>query len=247
MKTVSSVLAAFCSDYPEEWAKWLRLAQWSMRATPRPDRGNRSPYEMVCGLIPQGPIDALMAKLDRTRTLDPSSYVAGLVENLKHIHEAVGMRLSAELTARHSKNERDGELGTSLEVGDKVFLQRPPSGDKEKVSRRLQPRYYTQLFEIAKVLSPATVVLCDPNSKSTQLGFGQPVSVTRLVPYDLLSLEQPVDGTERLHLLIRTRDGSMAKAEVTHQSATGAVRLRMEDGTDKIVELQNEEYQWLGS
>ena len=144
--------------------------------------------------------------------------------------------------------EKTAETRTPLEVGDKVFLKRPPSSLAPGVSgtsKRLQSKLYTTLYEVKKVLSPNTVVLCNPDTGETDLGFGQPVSVERVVLHDLRSLETPVDSERPLRLEIN-QGGEWKAATLTHQSATGAVKVVFDGCADpEVLELQQEEYRWL--
>ena len=190
----------------------------------------------------------VLEKLDRTKVLDPNSYVAGLRDNLKAVTETVAEQLRADHATKSARAERKAGLHQSVEVGDKVFLQKPPSSlapGQSGASRRLQSKLYDQLFEVKKKLSATTVVLQDPDTGSTELGFGQPVNVQRLVPYDLRNLEAPVAGGP-LHLEVRT-DSGWERAELTHQSATGTVLLDFASrpALSGYYNLEAEEYRWL--
>eukprot|EP00959_Pyramimonas_sp_CCMP1952_P203681 4259427-Pyramimonas_sp.AAC.1 len=74
------------------------------------------------------------------------------------------------------------------------------------------------------MVSPQTAILCKPDTRETQLGFSQPVSTARLVPFDLMDLEQPVDSDRELCIELFT-GGQWKPARVVAQSATGALRL----------------------
>ena len=89
------------------------------------------------------------------------------------------------------------------------------------------------------------MVLQDPDTGITELGFGQPVNLQRLVPYDLRNLEAPVAGGP-LHLEVRT-DSGWERAELTHQSATGIVLLDFANkpALTGYYNLEAEEYRWL--
>ena len=76
-QSINSTLRAYAQRFPGRWALYARLAQWAMRATPRSDRGGKSPFELVTGLLPQGPLDHLFRKLN-DKVVDPAGYVAGL-------------------------------------------------------------------------------------------------------------------------------------------------------------------------
>ena len=80
----------------------------------------------------------------------------------------------------------------------------------------------------------------------TDLGFAQPVHVSRLVKYDIQNLEAPIDSNS-LYLELRVGPGPNCweKAEVVGQLATGSCRIRFSDGHEKVVDLANEEYRWL--
>ena len=103
----------------------------------------------------------------------------------------------------------------------------------------------TQLYEIAKVISPQTVVLGHPDTGSTQLGFGQPVSSSRLIPYDLPYIESPIDAHQPLRLEV-LHQGLWKAGRIVAQSATGAVRIVADGEPDKehIMNLEHEEYRW---
>ena len=61
-KRVNNVVKAYTRR--DGWSKWIKVAQWAMRCTPRPDRGGYTPYERVTGMRPQGPLDRLWSKSD---------------------------------------------------------------------------------------------------------------------------------------------------------------------------------------
>ena len=182
--------------------------------------------------------------------MDPASYVTGLRDNLKHIHDNISLQLRADLAVRQSRAEKEAKPGHIFNVGDKVFLKRPPAAlqpsARSTTSKRLLSRADTQLYEIAKVISPQTVVLRHPDTKSTQLGFGQPVSTARLIPYDLPFLESPIDAHQPLRLEVLCQ-GSWKAGRIVAQSATGAVRIVYDDEptSEHMINLECEEYRWI--
>ena len=193
-KPINNVLAAYCRQFPGQWSRWIKLAQWAMRSTPRADRCGKSAFEIVTGLIPQGPIDELFSKRAGTRFVDPGSYVAAPHANLEQVHAAVREQLEAEIESKHAKAERDGAPEIPVKVGDMVFIARPLPGlqDGEKVSKRLLPKASPVLYRVQKLVAAQAVILENPDTQSTDLGFAQPVSVSRLVPFDMQELEAPV-------------------------------------------------------
>ena len=200
-KPINNVLAAYCRQFPGQWSRWIKLAQWAMRSTPRADRCGKSPYEIVTGLIPQGPIDELFAKHANTRFVDPGSYVAALHENLEHIHTCVREQLEAELENKHAKAERDGVPQVPAKVGDMVFLRRPPPElQRGEVSKRFLPKANPQFYRVQKLVSAQAVILEDPDTHSTDLGFAQPIAISRLILFDMQDLEAPVSTQQDLSL-----------------------------------------------
>jgi hypothetical protein len=151
---------------------------------------------------------------------------------------------------KQAKQEKSNSKHHSLAVGDTVFIQRPPGHLQEDigVSRRLLPRADERLCQIHKIhkfISAQTVLLEDPDTGSTYIGIAQPVSIARVIPFNMGNLESPVDSTQRLFLQIRVGD-EWGTAAITRQSATCAVRSRYGDGTERLTHLETEEYQWTG-
>ena len=131
-------------------------------------------------------------------------------------------------------------------IGDLVLLKRVPAAvaAESGTSRRLLARADPNVYVIHRVLSPQTVILADPDTGETDFSFGQPVSTSRLIPFDRGDLEEPFEAGA-LHLEILRGDERWSKAEVRQQSATGAVRLKFADGREEVVDLSREEYRWL--
>jgi hypothetical protein len=247
-QTINHTLAAYVKKYPETWPRWTKLAQWCMRATPRKDRNGKSPYEIVTGLVPQGPMDQLFKRFDSTKIIGVSDYVSGLKANLEDIHNQVKIGLNS----LQSKKDAARALAPKLlyAPGTFVFLDAPPLtvarhvGHEVGVSTRLLPRRRPQVYEVLKRPSAETVVLCDPTSRSTKLGFSQPVHVSRVKTHDLCELEQTIDGTP-LRLRVIT-NGAARDGTIIAQLATGAVKIQYDDlGDIEIADLENEEYVWL--
>ena len=76
------------------------------------------------------------------------------------------------------------------------------------------------------------------------MNFQQPVALSRLVPYDLVPLEQPL-AQRSLRLELKRNDDEWVKASVVAQSATGWVRLRFDDDTEGLYALEREKYKWI--
>ena len=97
-------------------------------------------------------------------------------------------QLEAEFEHEHARAERGGEPEVPVKVGDMVFAERVPPqlqrGD-EVVSGRLLPKAGSQPYRVQKLVSAQAVVLEHPDTHSTELGFAQPVSISRLILFDM--------------------------------------------------------------
>ena len=245
-KRINNILAAFAAKHPSGWSRWAKLAQWCIRCTPQHDKGNKTPYELVTGMIPQGPLDKLFGRIESVSVTDPSKYVQGLKEHLQSIHSTIAAGAQAEFERRQTKfQQKAAETSTPvLKVGDFVFVRRVPLSS-EQVSKRLLPNADPRLFQIHKFISPETVVLCYPDTRNTDIGISQPIHMNRLIPYDLCELDTPISEGD-LKLEVIDRNGRAHKATVVSQTATGLVRLRWETGDEEFAELSGLEYRWLG-
>jgi hypothetical protein len=244
-QTINHTLVAYVKKYPEAWPCWMRLAQWCMRATPCKDRNGKSPYEIVTGLVPQGPMDQLFKRFDSTKVIGVSEYVSGLKENLEDIHNQVKIGLN------NFQSKKDVVRAFAPKLlyasGTLVFLNAPPltvarrAGHEVGVSTRLLPRRRPQVYEVLERPSAETVVLCDPAIRLMKLGFSQPVHVST---HDLCEFEQMIDGTS-LRLRVIT-DGSVRDGTIIAQLVTAAVKIQYgELGDIEVADLKNEEYVWL--
>ena len=248
-QSINRVLLAFAAKYPDTWSRYVKLAQWSLRATPRADRGGHSPYELVTGLVPQGPLNELFRKIGGAKVQNPSDYVADLQRHLKGVYDCVSVQLSSDLEVRKHKGEREAESDCQLKAGDHVFLRRPPAavraqiGTPGLVSDRLVPKAAVRIYEVVRMTSPQTCLLCDPDARSQDLGFAQPVHISRLIPYTLCALEAPVHADKRLWLEMRIQD-EWHRGEIVAQQAAGLVRIKFADG-EVLKDLSLEEHRWI--
>ena len=65
-----------------------------MRSTPRKDRGGKSPYEIVTGLWPQGPLQSLKERFNPEKR-SPVEYVRELNKYLMQIRNEIADQLAA--------------------------------------------------------------------------------------------------------------------------------------------------------
>ena len=251
---VNNVLRAYCRN--ARWSRWIKVAQWALRATPRPDRGGYSPYELVTGLLPQGPLDRLWRRETAAPT-SPQTYVDELQAAMRSVHAQVGHGIHADFQKRMKERASDPPP-ERLQPGDHVFLRLPPrafvdrkggveaSSSQQPVSARLLPYADPRLFRVSSVARNGQVHLENMSGES-DLGFAQPVHASRLIPFELGQLESPVDPEAVLEIEILDRSGRALKGRVTHQTSTGLVRVEFpgSPGKDGLYDLACEEYRWL--
>ena len=179
-KPINAILKAFCNSYPESWPRVFKYAQWALRATPRADRMDRSPYELVTGLKPQGLSDQIFRKLSG-KSISVGGYLSTLQEYLHQVHSLVRQELEGQLAKKKQRAALHASSASSpLKVGDRVLLRRAPAAVQSAVghsgvSRRLLPLTSNVMYEVYKLVNPGLVVLCDATTRSTDLGFSNPV------------------------------------------------------------------------
>jgi len=204
----------------------------------------------VTGLLPQGPLDRLLERCSGG-TLSPEAYVTELRNSLRTTHEAVADAVAADTDpVREGRRKQAATQGT-IKPGDHVFVRRPPAtlgqGTAESsVSSRLKPKADPRLFVVQRMLGPQTAVLADPDTGSTDIGIGQPVHVSRLIPYTLCELESTIESDRRPRLEVLGPNGEGTRMVLLSQSSTGRVRAYREDnGQEDLLDLTNLEYRWL--
>ena len=101
-----------------------------------------------------------------------------------------------------------------------------------KISRRLQPKSTLRIYQIARKITPSTYILMDPDTMSTDLGFGQPVSIERLIPVDLYPYSSPI-GDGRVRISVAHRDG-WRDGNVIKYGISGKIGVKF-DGSDDLV------------
>ena len=245
------ILKAYAKQ--KSWSRWVKVAQWAMRCSPQPDRAGYSPYELVTGLRPQGPSDRLWSQT-ATKLADPASYVTELHAAMQRTHEFVRESIHADAQKFLAQQRAKGEKYHEFNVGDWVFLKRPPVALREKVegetekraSQRLAPYADPRPYQIHKYLKVGQFVLSDATG-STNLHFAQPVHASLLIPYNLSQLEAPLSEARKLRLELTNFRGQTYRATLVAQTATGLVRLKFETHADLdgLYDLSTEQYRWL--
>ena len=85
----------------------------------------KSPYEIVTGFKPQGPLDSVFAKLNQ-EDLPHSVYVREFNKHLATIRDHIADQLAAGYDKRNERIVRGGRTANLPRKGDLVFLRRIP-------------------------------------------------------------------------------------------------------------------------
>jgi len=256
-KSINSILKAYSLEHPRKWARYSKLAQWCLRATPRADRDNKSPYEIVTGRKPQGPIDAIF-KMTSSKKLTPGGYVTDLFKYMQHTYEKISAQLNAEYAKRMNKNAINAKVSQNPKVGDLVFVKKPPvairdSEGEKQTSKRLKTYADTKVYEVERVQNEKSFYLICPDTRNAdKILFSQPVALDRLILIEDFAMEDPINAEEELWILIRTKEKCASKQwykrQIVAQNSTGSVRIVDKDGGDaQIVDLSEREWSWTSS
>ena len=258
-KAINNVLKAYAGKNKHHWATFSKLAQWSMRSTPRKDRGNKSPYEIVTGLIPQGPLDAVFARFS-PESLTPSTYVNKLNEYLGQIRDQIARALDAEYKKRSDKN-KGTRTNQVPQIGDLVFVRETPDAvqriiDSKKkgedtTSRRLLPYADPKLYRVSKVTDFGLYHLDDPATNRPAVSYRDAIPAERLIRYtELPPQERPLNADEEVWIEIKSNE--VAKSDVwlprkiEAQCDTGEVRICAADGSDsRVIDLTKFSYHFI--
>ena len=220
-----------------------------MRATPRADRDGKSPFEIITGLRPQGPLSEVFSRLSPEKRT-PSDYVNELCAYTKKIYEQISTQLEAEFDKRQAENERGSRTNKIPEAGDLVFLRRIPNlkydepekkkGDQAFVSKRLQYYASPKVYRVKLKTTYGSYVLIDPDTKEEV--EGGPYPPERLICLEDCPFEDPVNKDDPLWIHIRfNHKGSPQRwvlRRIVAESVTGMHRLVSQDGEhDEIVDL----------
>ena len=99
---LNEVIAKLTDEDPSEWDLKVGYAQWAWRTAPKARLGGLSPFEVVTGLRPMNPVDAIVSGENRQLIYrDAVDYVSDMRERMKQVHEIVreGHRVAAKRTA----------------------------------------------------------------------------------------------------------------------------------------------------
>ena len=204
-----------------------------------------TPYEIITGMKPRSPIDAVLSMNVTPERITYDKYVADLVQYLKKVHRHVDEQHERVRDQGHRAKLRELGVGQSLAVGDYCLVQRPPTPG---ISVRLQSKHFGEIYQVMEVHGDGSMAkaytVSDLRGQREDLGFTQPVASERLTPIDLLPLTAPnEDPPSRILLDLR---GEERAGTVINQCIDGRVIIRLDhDGSEKCYDLSQAKYKWI--
>jgi hypothetical protein len=228
-----------------DWDRKTPIFQWAIRTTTKLYNGAYTPYEVITGMKPRSPIDAILGGPAYVLKQSTEQYVEDLIKYIKDVHRHVD---AEHEKVRHDQNNaklREFGVGQSLSVGNYCLVVKPK---KAGVSYRFQPKHHDQVFQVVHVNGEpdgvCTYVLSDLLGRRSGLGFSQPVAAERLTPVELLPLARPLE--EARTELVLEEQGRERKATIEGQTADVKVHVKYENIEDiTTIDLATANYRWV--
>ena len=204
-----------------------------------------TPYEIITGLKPRSPIDAVLSMSVAPEQISHDKYVTELVRYLKEVHQKVDEQQARVREEQNRRELRKLGVGQSMSVGDYCLVRRSPTPG---ISVRLQRPNFDEIYQVVEThgngLDTKAYTVSDLRGRREGLGFSQPVAADRLTPVDMLPLMAPSeDAPTRILLNV---DGEERAGTIVNQSVDGRVVIRMDhDGSESCYDLSTAKYKWI--
>ena len=237
-----------CRTFMEEEHDWDLMASifvWTIRTTTKLFNGHYTPYEVITGMKPRSPIDAILSTGATADKITHDRYVTELIRYLKQVHKFVDEQHALVRADAERAKLRQLGTGTSLAIGDYCLVAKPLTPG---VSARFQRRNFDGVHQVVEAhgegAEAKAYTVCDLRGKQTGLGFSQPVASDRLTPVDMLPLAQASED-RKTRIIIR-RGGSDRPGVVENQSIDGKVSIKFDDAdASELHDLASLQYRWL--
>ena len=162
----------FMKEFSEQWDAIAPHFVWVVRTTSKIYNGRYTPYEIITGMKPRLPLDAVLSTPTVVAKRSADDYVSDLVEYMKSVHKFV-----QDEHRRIREQERDRDIRkrdmARFKQGDYVFLKRPGLKPEPGHSRRFNSETDARLFQIihapATLEEARTVTLMEPATGKTQV------------------------------------------------------------------------------
>ena len=229
-----------------DWDLMVYVFVWCIRTSTKLVNGTYTPYEIITGMKPRSPIDAVLGMPSAVQRITSDEYVAKLVEYLRSVHGFINTRQGEVRRQEHARALRKHGARPHLRVGDYCMIRKAPL---KGVSHRFQRSHHDQVFQIVDTIGIdpneiKTYKVSDLLGRTENLGFQQPVAAENLTPVDLLPLMRPsADNRTRISL---DYAGMRRTGSVVAQSHDGTVHVLFDgDEESKIIDLATTSYTWL--
>ena len=240
-KVYKNLCREFMREFGNQWDMIVPQFQWVIRTSSKVYNAKFTPYEIITGLKPRLPLDAVMSTPTIQAKRSPDTYVTELVHYLKKVHNFVQ---SEHKKVREQEGDRRLKARTidRFKVGDYVMLKTykpPPQGHSGRFGHATDTRVF-QIYDAPAGLDEArTVTLMDPATGSTQFEFAQPVSTDRLIPVEVLPLTRPI--SERTRLRCNGRDGTIVATCID-----GRVHIKWDDvDAEEVIDLSTVPHEFI--
>ena len=137
-----------CKSFMAEYSDWdlvVSIFVWSIRTSTKLYNGTYTPYEIVTGMKPRSPIDAVLSMNVTPERISYDKYVTDLVRYLKEVHRHVDEQHVRVHDQQNKAKLRELGVGQSLAVGDYCLVQRPPTPG---ISVRLQSKHHSEIYQM---------------------------------------------------------------------------------------------------
>jgi len=199
------VYKTLCKEFMKEFgSQWDTIAaqfQWVIRTSSKVYNGKFTPYEIITGMKPRLPLDAVLSTPTVQAKRSADQYVTDLVHYMKKVHKFVQEEHKRVREVEGDRRLKERTLD-KFKIGDYVMMKTankaPPAGHSKRFGHTTDTRLF-QIFDAPGSLDEArTVTLMDPATGSTQFEFAQPVATDRLIPVEVLPLTRPEKEKTRI-------------------------------------------------
>ena len=118
-----------------DWDLVVSIFVWSIRTSAKLYNSMYTPYEIITGMKPRSPIDAVLSMIVTPERVSYDKYVTDLVRYLKEVHKHVDEQHARVREQTTRAKLRTLGVGQSMSLGDYCLVQRPPTPG---ISVRLQ-------------------------------------------------------------------------------------------------------------
>ena len=244
-----NVMTRTFMDNVENWDDLAPIFQWSVRTSAKVFSGY-TPYEIITGMKPRSPIDAVLSNPSSVEQISTDEYVRELVKYMRTVHDLVQTSHTEVREKRRDAKYRELGPGTFLTKGDYCFVSRPAQKD---LGRRFQSKNYDEVYQVHDIhgsgAEAKAYILCDLAGRTYGLEFTNPVAAERLTPVDLLP-QTPVspEGDVKTKLLVQDeKSNDQRSGTIKAQSLDGRVYIEYDDkpGEQVAEDLSKLNYVWV--